>query len=185
MVACLDVQAWRVSTPDEVAAFLEASGKPGKGKRQLLAVRTHLRPVDVYAYLRVRFGEPNGFQNILRKDDSDNIVHWDFQIKAGEEDVYICGHLREVHLLLSEKLSDAQWKQLIDAIKSDYRRVAADKSAFTRSLEKYLIFQNKFVSIASLCADLHQSIFDAPAPIEAVYIDEQIDRAREARHMKE
>jgi hypothetical protein len=173
MVACLDVQAWRVSTRDEVSEFLKASGQRSTGKRQLLAIRTHLRPVDVYAYLRVRFGEPNGFQNFLRKDDSDNIVHWDFQLKAGQEDVYICGHLREVHFLLSEKLSDEQWKELINAIKADYRRVATDKSTFTRSLEKYVIFQNKFVAIAGLCADLHQSISDAPAPIEAIYPNEE------------
>jgi hypothetical protein len=41
-------------------------------------------------------------------------------------------------------------------------------------LEKYVIFQNKFVAIAGLCADLHQSISDAPAPIEAIYPNEEV-----------
>jgi hypothetical protein len=59
----------------------------------MLAVRSSLSPVDVYCYLKARFGEPNGFQNFLRKDDSDNWIHWDFNLKAGDEDVRICGHL--------------------------------------------------------------------------------------------
>ena len=31
-----------------------------------------------------------------------------------------------------------------------------------RSFEKYFVFQNKFVSLAGLCADLHAEILDAP-----------------------
>jgi hypothetical protein len=134
-----------------------------------LAVRAHLKPVDVYAYLRARFGQPNGFQNLLRKDDSDNIAHWDFQLKAENEDVYICGHLRKVHFTVSEKLTDEEWKELINAIKADFSRVAKDKSAIVKSFKKYILFQNKYAAIANLCADLHASILDSPGPVDAIY----------------
>jgi hypothetical protein len=123
------VETWRASTRTEIAEFLEASKKPNERKRDSLAVRTKLRPVDVYAYLRARFGDPNGFKNFLRKDDSDNLVHWDFQLKAGDEDVYICGHLREVHLIVSDKMNDDDWKELINAIKADFGRVAKDRKS--------------------------------------------------------
>jgi hypothetical protein len=155
------VETWRASSRTEVVEFLSASKKPNERIRETLAVRAKLKPIDVYAYLRARFGQPNGFQNILRKDDSDNIVHWDFQLKAENEDVYICGYLREVHLTVSEKLTDEEWKELINAIKADFSRVAKDKSAIVKSFEKYILFQNKYAAIANLCADLHANILDA------------------------
>ena len=185
MATCLNVETWRASTSTEVAEFFDGSKRPKERKRESLAVRTKLRPVDVYAYLRARFGEPNGFQNFLRKDDSDNIVHWDFLLKAGDEDVYICGHLREVHLVVSEKLTDEEWKELINLIKADFGRVAKDKSAIYKSFEKYILFQNKYSAIANLCADLHASILDAPGPSEVIYPDDSEESLDEARKSME
>ena len=144
MPACLDVLSWRLSTPKEMLAFLgDGKDKGDKRKRHLLTVRTHLRPVDVYTYLKARFGEPNGIQTFLRKDDSDNLIHWDFFLWVGSEVVYLSGASREVMIMVTEALSDEQWKQLIEAIKRDFRRVAKEKSAVLRSFEKYVLFQNK------------------------------------------
>jgi hypothetical protein len=169
MPICLDVEGWRISSSAELSAFVRDSDKPGeRARRQLLAVRTHLKPVDVYTYLKARFGEPNGIQNLFRKDSSDNLVHWDFNLKAGKEDVYIAGTSREVHIIVSEQLSDEQWKQLILAIKADYRRMVGEKSAILKSLEKYVLFQNKYVALADLCAELHSRIVDAPPPIDVI-----------------
>ncbi|NEW99191.1 hypothetical protein [Rhodopseudomonas sp. BR0G17] len=162
MTACLNVEEWCKSTRDEVLKFaVKKRSKAEEGKTNFLAVRQHLRPVDVYSYLRARFGEPNGFQNFLRRDDSDNLIHWDFQLKAGTEDVYICGHLREIHIALSEALTDLEWQTLIKAIKSDYHRVAKAKSKITHSFEKYVVFQNKYLALSDLCADLHARISEA------------------------
>lgn len=160
---CLDVRLWRVPTRLEMQCFHKNIIKRAKGRKprkrpSTLAVRSSLSPVDVYCYLKARFGEPNGFQNFLRKDDSDNWIHWDFNLKAGEEDVYICGTSREIHFTLSLKMTDENWHQLISAIKRDFERVAKEKSAILKSLEKWVIFPNKFVDIAEVCADLHSDI---------------------------
>jgi hypothetical protein len=105
---CLNIEAWRRSTSDELAAFYQSKSDNSRSKKRLggvLTVRAHLRPVDVYAYLRARFGEPNGIQNFLRKDDSDNLIHWDFNLKSGNADIYISGASREIMFLLSESLT--------------------------------------------------------------------------------
>lgn len=159
----LDVEKWRVSTPEEMVAYFSGKQSPAKGPTgSVLVVRKHLRPADVYAYLRARFGEPNGFQNFLRRDDSDNLVHWDFLLKADGIDVYLAGPSREIQIMVSEQLTDNDWQDLIRAIKADFGRVATEKSKMLRSFEKYFVFQNKFVSLAGLCADLHAEIVDAP-----------------------
>lgn len=126
----------------------------------MLAVRRSLSPVDVYCYLKARFGEPNGFQNFLRKDDSDNWIHWDYNLKAGDEDVYICSTSREIHFILSARMADGDWHDLISAIKRDFERVGNEKSAILDSLEKWVIFPNKFVEIAAVCAELHADILN-------------------------
>jgi hypothetical protein len=112
----------------------------------------------MYCYLKARFGEPNGFQTVLRRDSSDNWIHWDFNLTVGGEDVYISGTYREFHIMLSEHLPDQDWPVLLQKIKADFGRVGLEKAAVLRSLEKWVIFPNKFVAIANVCADLHGEI---------------------------
>ncbi len=114
----------------------------------------------MFCYLKARFGEPNGFQNFLRKDDSDNWIHWDFQLKAGDEDVYICGMSREIHFVMSAWLADIDWRDLILGIKYDFRRVSKDKGSVLKSLEQWVVFPNRYMAIASICAGLHSDIVD-------------------------
>lgn len=159
---CLDVQSWRLPTNEQMIAWLE-SKRPDRKKRNkgsVLIVRQQLSPLDVYCYLKARFGEPNGFQNWLRKDDSDNWIHWDYYLKAGDQDVYLCGMSREIHFMLSERLTEEDWRNLVGAVKADYGRVGKEKSAVLKSLEHWVTFPNKFVEIADICAELHPQISD-------------------------
>ena len=64
--------------------------------------------------------------------------------------------------MLSEKLTDSDWKNFILAWKADFRRVGREKSAIMRSFEKYYVFQNKFKILADQCARLHEAIIDEP-----------------------
>lgn len=162
---CMNVEAWRAYTWQEMLDYVEKLGRRAKRPEtaagpfgSVLAVRKHLSPVDMFCYLKARFGEPNGIQNWLRKDDSDNWIHWDFNLKAGNEDVYICGTYREVHLMVSETLTAENWRDLVLRIKTDYGRVGKEKRATLASLEKWVIFPNKFVEVANVCADLHAEI---------------------------
>lgn len=136
------------------------SNKPEPRRPSALAVRHHLSPVDVYCYLKARFGEPNGIQNSLRTNDSSNWIHWDFMLKAGDEDVYICGTSREVHFGLSARMTDDDWRDLILGIKSGYKQVAKEKSAVLKSLEQWVVFPNKYIEVAEICAGLHADIVD-------------------------
>jgi hypothetical protein len=93
-------------------------------------IRTKISPLDMHCYLRARFGKPNGISSILltRKNTSDNYIHWDFQLKCGNEDVYILGYSKQFQIILSQNISDDHWRHLIRAVKSDFGRVAREKS---------------------------------------------------------
>ena len=164
---CMDVPAWRAFTIRETRNHLEKIRNQNKEKngepvfRSILAFRQNLSPVDMYCYLKARFGEPHGIQSLLRRNTSDNLFHWDFNLKASNEDVYILGTFREVHFMLSEGLTDDDWPKLIRKIKSDYGRVGTEKSKVFSSLEKWVTFPNKFIAIAEICADLHHKILQS------------------------
>ncbi len=165
----VQVKTWRIYTKEELLAYVEklqakysTSAKRGKGKKRgdILAIRDKISTVDMYCYLKARFGEPNGFQTFLAKDDSDNWIHWDYNLKAGCADLHISGMSRETHIMTSESLSDEQWRDLVVSIKADFARVGREKSNVLRSLEKWAVFQNKFVEIANACAGKHAIIAD-------------------------
>lgn len=160
MPECLKIVNWRASTRREVADWLKSSQSAERPSHVTLVVRSQLRPVDVYCYLVARFGRPNGFLNHLRRDDSDNWIHWDFNLKSNEVDVHLAGTSRDVHITVGEALNDEEWKELILRMKNDFARVGREKSKVLSGLEKFVVFQNKFVSIAELCADLHEKILD-------------------------
>ena len=166
MARSIDVRAWRKTTPVEVAKFLKGKSERKGASGSLVVIRSKLTQADVYAYLRARFGKPNGFQNVLRKDDSDNLVHWDFNLKVAEVDVYVQGRMRDIMVMVSEPMADSAWKALILAIKADFARVGAEKSRMLKSFEKFLVFQNKFAALADQCADLHAGIVDAPQLVQ-------------------
>lgn len=161
--AVLNFASWRAATPAEVAAFLrrERPSPPSKrGRTRSLVVRSRLRPVDVYAYLRARFGQPNGFQNVLRRDDSDNWIHWDFNIVSDGGGLYVSGASREIHFLLDEALTDMEWQALILGLRAEFGRIGPQKAEMTKSFEKFVVFQNKYASLADVCAELHAKIVD-------------------------
>lgn len=150
-------ETWRKFTPQEMGA----SFKTAKGQfPNMIAVRRSISTLDFYTYLKSRFGRPNGLQSVLRKDDSDNIFHWDFLIKAGEIDLYIVGMSRETHLLLGFELTDKEWLKLIAAIKGHFADVGQEKSEVLKILEKWHVFANPYVSIANICSHKHGNITD-------------------------
>lgn len=165
MPKCVEVSAWRLASKEELIAFTEGKIKPRGSEGGCLVVRSRLSQVDMYSYLRARFGIPNGFQNFLRKDDSDNLVHWDFNVMAGEVHIYILARMRDVVIMVGEPMTDEDWKSLILALKMDFGRIGLAKSKILQSFEKFVVFQNKFAVLANLCADLHASIIDSPEVI--------------------
>ncbi len=69
-------------------------------------------------------------------------------------------HLEKFTLYFLRNLADEDWRNLILKIKADYKRVGKEKSVILKSLEKWVIFPNKFVAVAQVCADLHAQITD-------------------------
>ena len=156
-IISLNVESWEIASPKHVYDFINTN-KMKSGS--VLVIRASLAPLDMYCYLKARFGEPNGFQTLLKNDTSDNWIHWDYLIIAENNYISICGTAREIHILMPDNLSDQDWHKLIDSIKKDFGRVGKEKSNILGTLEKWSIFPNRYIQIANTCAELHGSILD-------------------------
>lgn len=164
---------WRPFTCDEMLAYLAnqreklgenveaADEPPANPMRKALILQSTISPLDAYTYLRARFGEPNGIQTFLAKDDSDNLFHWDYNLKASDRNLIFTGATQEVHVWVEDELTDAQWLEFICNIKKDFGRVGKEKQAVLSALEKWAIFPNQYLSIANRCADLYHELTTA------------------------
>lgn len=126
--------------------------------------RTLLSPLDVYSYLKARFGEPNGMHSIMIhkigmvRDNSSNMFHWDYALMAGERALTFTGAAREVHVMIEDDFTDEDWIRFSDSMKEDFGNYGKQKAAIVKSLQKWYIFPNRFNSIASRCAELQADL---------------------------
>lgn len=170
-MSIFEPQTWRAYTKEEVARYLKAippAREPGERKkeraedapptRQALILQSTISPLDLYAYLKARFGYPNGFQTFLAKDDSDNLFHWDYLLDSDGQRITFTGATQEVHVWHERELTDAEWHTFIDNLKGDFRRVGREKSEVIRAFEKWYIFPNRYLAIANRCAELYHKL---------------------------
>ena len=67
--------------PEQILGVLQAEDRPTGS--QCWTITNEIKPVDLYCYLAARFGPPNGIQNWLRQNHSDNLVHWNWMFRYG------------------------------------------------------------------------------------------------------
>lgn len=169
----LDPTTWRAFTREEALADLDKMScnnrrrRRAKGTRKsALVLQSTISPFDAYTYLYARFGAPNGLQTFLAKDDSDNLFHWDYYLKAGKRNLRFVGATEEVHVWFDRALDDGQCLQFIANMRADFGRVGRDKGRFAATLERWNIFPNQYLAIANRCAELYDIITAALPKIE-------------------
>ena len=75
----------------------------------------------------------------------------DFYIKAGGANLQFVGASEEVHVHFDFDVPDEDCLAFIAALRADFGRVSQDKGRFAGTLEKWNIFPNQFLTIASRC----------------------------------
>lgn len=158
---------WEKPTPKEMLTYLDRlKATKGKPAGSFLVFRKHLSPLDVYKYLFARFGQPYGFQTFAKKKgDSDNLIHWDYLIKAGSIMIHIQGGNRDVQVGISGKVMlGKDWVKFAKALKGDFGRCGSEMGKVAADLEKWSIVSNRFAMIADACAGFHDRLTDEAYP---------------------
>jgi hypothetical protein len=130
-------------------------------------VKNEIRPADLYCYFGARFGPPNGFQNFLRRDDSDNLIHWDWTFKTKFGLLIFLGmnFRTEIHLAGSYPFDGADEAELVRQLKADFKRFGPKMSEIRdQLLESWIEFANPYQrlrrSIETLSEELRSLSLD-------------------------
>jgi hypothetical protein len=138
--ALIDIEHWQKATSDE-----QAQDNPSARRRQKGAApapdATALRPgdatispLDLYLYLKARFGPPNDIMMVARASGLENIIQWGYALTSG--------YLFRVHgtsgrvEFIGERLSPDDWRELIAAIKQDFARFGQQRKEVRQSLTR-------------------------------------------------
>jgi hypothetical protein len=124
----------------DIVDSMRSSNQPGR----LIPIISEIRPVDLYCYLSARFGIPNGIQNLLRNDHSDNLVHWDWTLSCnGGLLAFWGGNFRTDLWVRGDVPLDGVYKDdLIAQIRSDFKNYGPGMSAAKKQLERWTEFVN-------------------------------------------
>lgn len=89
---------------------------------------------------------PNGFQNFLRQDSSDNLIHWEWVLDHELVSIHISGmnFRTELWLIGELELTDSDSLELVRQIKADFANHGQKMAAIRKSLEKWTEFVNPY-----------------------------------------
>jgi len=163
MSYCLLVGSWRLPTKEEHLGKLQLKRPiPSSPKRALNVgvFRRLISPLDLYCYLQARFGRPNGFQNLLKSDSSDNLIHWQYELLCGEDWLDISGFTTSVHIRFwtDKPLTKQDWSEFAANVKRDFSSYGERKSKALKALEKWRLFINPYKRIKDATDNLSRDV---------------------------
>ena len=147
------VASWRLLEKRGLAdRLLELSDKerPRRGEVVQWEIKNEVRPADLFCYLGARFGKPNGFQNFLRADHSDNLIHWEWSVASGPALINLQGlnFRTEIWAIEAEpSLLEVSKEYLAGAIKADFANYDEEMTTIRKALESWVEFANPYQRI--------------------------------------
>jgi hypothetical protein len=142
--AIFDVPAWHVADPTLMLAKLKK--ETPRLPVALWTIDFDIAPVDLYTYLRARFGPPNGFQMTLKSPTSDNLIHWHWSLQYLDRVIEFSGLTMSAQLI-AEGTGDPSAEDvrtLVRALKADFSNHGAAMSSERKRLESWNIFINPY-----------------------------------------
>lgn len=142
------VASWTLMPTEDIMS--EIQKKSGGGGNSLI-IRNEITPANLCSYFVARFGPPNGIQNFLRKDDSDNLIHWEWVFRTPRGLVAFQGQnfRTEIWFTSGENCSQEALPELLDQIKTDFKNYGRGMSEFRKGIEDWTEFVNPYVRIKS------------------------------------
>lgn len=148
-----------------------------------------LSPVDLYCYLGARFGAPNGLQNFLRGDHSDNLIHWEWTLLHPSSSTYI--HLfgmnfrTELWVAGGLPVEEADRSNLAAQIKSDFAAHGPKMGELRRSLEHWVEFVNPYQRLRRSVEKLREDLAELDLQPETQSVPDSSDLAEFGARWKE
>ncbi|MDB5070433.1 MAG: h16 [Candidatus Eremiobacteraeota bacterium] len=107
------------------------------------------QPATLYAYLKARFGLPNGLAMATRMDSVENIVHWHWALRAADWFLDVFQYTDRIEFLSKGpiSLSERDWAAMFEAIKSDFAARGAEITQVRSEFENWDLFVNPLARV--------------------------------------
>jgi hypothetical protein len=151
----LDPANWKLPNPKRVIATLKRlkPTKDSRRKRQGSSwnLTDVVPPVDFYAYLKWRFGDPNGVMMTMKIPSVDNFIHWHYTIESSETIIEIMGlDVRTEIRAHDAVLTNSEWKQLESNLKKEFDRHRQGLSRARDQFERWHLFVNPYSRLSTI-----------------------------------
>ena len=146
-------------------------------------IGNEIKPSDLYCYLHARYGSPNGLQNFLRNDSSDNLIHWEWVLAYEVGFIFFAGmNLRtEINFLGEWEVEKKDVTKLITHIKGGFAAFGKKMSQIrSNDLEDWNIFVNPYQQLKSSVEQLHSDLVALQLDPSA----EKVDNPTESSSLK-
>jgi len=119
-------------------------------------IHKDISPLDLYVYLRARFGAPNGFAMTLKHPSSDNLIHWNWTLQSGTSVIEFLGYQLQALAAIddTEDPSPEELSAFVAGLKADFANHGQTMSAVKRSLEKWIVFVNPYHRLRRVVDDM-------------------------------
>ena len=130
-------------SPKEIIELLDQKKLNSSSKKgEIWEITNEIKPIDLFCYLSAKYGDPNGILTLLKQDDSDNLIHWDWMFDSPKGRIDIQGHNFRTEIFVSGEILETGLTKLdfINQIKSDFKNYGRGMSITKKSLEKWTEF---------------------------------------------
>ncbi len=131
-------------------------------------LQNQIKPVDLYCYLYARFGPPNGIQNFLRADHSENLIHWEWTLRAENRFFLFQGQNFRTEIWVSgPALEPESLDILIEDIKRSFTQHGRAMGEIRSKLEHWVEFINPYQRIRTAIDSLVKELDSLDVPDKA------------------
>lgn len=148
---CPPPKGWDRPDPKRMVAWVESlmpkGEQPSDRRRGSSWNFTHaVSPLDLYSYLKVRFGEPNGFMMMLKSPSVDNFCHWHYTLEGDGTIVDLMGLNVRTQIRVYERLNidDAEWLDFEAQLQEEFTTYRAAMKKEQLTFERWHLFINPY-----------------------------------------
>lgn len=147
-------------TPLSLDDFLKKIKQDEENGGVILNLRNEIKPIDLFCYLYARFGPPNGVQNFLRNDCSDNLVHWDWTLFYEDSVISFWGGNFQTDLIIkcNFQFGENEKENLANKIKLDLRNYGKKINEIKENLEHWMEFVNPYWRLSQSIKGLRKEL---------------------------
>ena len=148
--AIINPRGWRLPDPDRVISLLKSFGTREVNSKlergSLWNFSDGVSPLDLYCYLKMRFGPPNGFAMTLKSPSVDNLIHWHYTLGVEDKVIDIMGlNVRtEIRIYEIGDLKQEDWQNLEKNLNEEFQTHRKELSVIRDGLERWHLFINPY-----------------------------------------